>query len=271
MFLGNNFLFEDFKKIARSGKISQGYIFFGEPQIGKFTFAISLANFLENNVFKKPVKTLTETLIIKKAGIDSVREIKNFLWQRPHNSLKRTVIIDNSDFLTAEAQNAILKITEEPPNHALIILIVNNLDNLLPPIISRLSKIYFGRVSNKEMITFLLEDKKIGQQEALKIAENSFGRPGMAIDMITDKEIAMIAAEAERFLKSSGYARSQIIKNLIEEQKERSEILDIFFNFIIIKLRKDPVKNHREIRSVLSRFFLIKSYNVNKRLQIEAI
>jgi DNA polymerase-3 subunit delta' len=271
MFLGNKHLIENFKKLTESARLSHGYIFFGEPQIGKFTFALSLANFLENNIFDIPAKTLSEALMIKQSGIDSVREIKNFLWQKPHNSSKRLVIIDDADSLTAEAQNAILKITEEPPEHALIILIANNVDNLLPPIVSRLNKIFFSRVSNEEIVEFLAKNMKIDNKEAIKIAENASGRPGMALNIVNNKDMARIELEAEKFLRSSGYIRSQIIKNLVEEQKEHPEILDEFFNILLIKLRKDPVKNRQQIKSLLNRFFLIKSYNVNKRLQIEAI
>ncbi|MEK7463306.1 MAG: hypothetical protein AAB621_03035, partial [Patescibacteria group bacterium] len=124
MLCGHKNLKESFSVLFKNGNLSHGYIFFGEPQVGKFSFALSLANFLETGNFESGGKMLSEILIIKESGIDCVREIKNFLWQKPHNSSKRIVIIDNADSLTAEAQNAILKITEEPPEHSLIILIV---------------------------------------------------------------------------------------------------------------------------------------------------
>jgi DNA polymerase-3 subunit delta' len=271
MFIGHQYLVRNFQELAKHGKLAHSYVFFGEPQVGKFSFALSLANFLETKEFDIPEKLLSEILIIKQSGIDCVREIKNFLWQKPNNSLKRIVVIDNADSLTAEAQNAILKITEEPPEHALIILIANNTDNLLPPILSRLHKVYFGRVTEKEIAEFIAKSTGISMPEAVKTAENAYGRPGMALDMINNKELKNIALEAEKFLKSSGYARSQIIKNLIDEQKEKPAILDRFFEILIIILRKDLTKNYQLIRSILSRLFLIKSYNVNKRLQIEAI
>lgn len=271
MFTGNQHLIKNFQGLVKNGQLAHGYIFFGEPQVGKFSFALSLANFLETKEFDIPKKILSETLIVKQTGIDSVREIKNFLWQKPQSSQKRVVIIDNADSLTAEAQNAILKITEEPPEHALIILIANNTDNLLPPILSRLHRVYFSRLTEGEITEFLIQNTEISTPEALKTAKNAHGRPGMALDMITNKELTKIAAEAEKFLKSSGYAKSQIIKNLVDEQREKPEILDKFFDFLLIQLRKDPVKNHQQIKSLLGRFFLIKSYNVNKRLQIEAI
>jgi len=283
MFIGNQYLVENFKKLVKNSSLAHGYIFFGEPQVGKFSFALSLANFLENNEFDAPSKLLSETLTIKKSGIDCVREIKNFLWQKPQNSLKRTVIIDNADTLTAEAQNAILKITEEPPEHALIILIVSNLNNILSPILSRLQKIYFSRIGKNEIRDFLIKDLNIKKEKAEELAVLAYGRPGRAIELINNKELSEIDEMARIFLRSVGFSRSQFIKKLVDDHKarprnelrpatgEKPEMLDRFFESLIVILRKEPVKNYKEIRSVLSRLFLIKSYNVNKRLQLEAI
>jgi len=271
MLCGHKDLKESFSTLSKKGNLSHGYIFFGEPQVGKFSFALFLANLLETEDFDLSGRMLSEVLIIKDSGIDRVREIKNFLWQKPQNSPKRTVIIDNADLLTAEAQSAILKIAEEPPEHALIILIVSNLNNVLPPILSRLQKIYFSRVSKKEIGEFLIKDMGVKKDKAEELAGLAYGRPGRAVDLINNKDLSEADEMAQKFLRSAGYGRSQFIKQFIEDQKEKPELLDKFFENLIVILRKDPVKNHQMIRSVLSRLFLIKSYNTNKRLQIEAI
>jgi len=270
MFLGNEHLVKDFKKLAGNDRLSHGYIFFGENQIGKYTFALSLANFLENKIFELSTKTLSEALILKESGIDSVREIKKFLWQKPVNSKKRIVIINDADALTTEAQNAILKITEEPPEHSLIILIVNNTDNVLPPILSRLQKIYFSRINKKEISNYLVTQLGVKKDIAEKVGEMAMGRAGRAVNLVNNN-FSDIENSVDKFLKSSDYARSQFIKNFIEDQKESPEILDQFFETLIIRLLKDPIKNTSMLKSVLSRLFFIKSYNVNKRLQIDAI
>jgi len=271
MLCGHKDLKESFSALSKKGNLSHGYIFFGEPQVGKFSFALSLANFLETGSFELDGKMLSEVLIIKESGIDCVREIKNFLWQKPQNSAKRTVIIDNADLLTAEAQSAILKITEEPPEHALIILIAGNLNNILPPILSRLQKIYFPRIGKSEIAEYLIKNLSVKQDKAEELALLAYGRPGRAIDLINNKSLSGSEEMAQKFLRSAGFNKSQFIKQLVEDRKEQPEILDRFFESLIVILRKDPVKNHQMIRSVLSRLFLIKSYNVNKRLQIEAI
>lgn len=263
MFIGHEHLARDFKDLVKSGRLAHGYIFFGEPEVGKFYFARHLANLLENGEFEIISRPLQDALILENAeGVDQMRELKNFLWQKPAVSLKRLAIVNNAGNLTPQAQNAILKIAEEPPASATIILIAAQLENLLPPLLSRLQKIYFGRLSDSEMEK-VIRDKKI--------VESAFGRPGRAIRLQSDQLFKEAENYADGFLKSSGVNQSRLIKELVEEQKEKPELLDRFFEFLILKLRENPKKNCGILKSVLHRLFLIKSYNTNKRLQLEAI
>ncbi len=274
MFIGNLYLIEDFKKLIREGGLTHGYIFFGESEVGKLTFAEYLANFLENNEFDFPSRILTDAMVINKKeqenGIESVKKIKTFLQQKPLISKRKTAIIDEADKLTPEAQNFILKIAEEPPSSALIILIVNHLENLFPPLLSRLQKIYFERISEKEIEDFLVNNFKISGEKAKKFAEVSCGRAGRAVNLLNNNFLTEVEEAAKTFLKISSFNRSQLIKKIIEIQKEKPEFLDYFIEFLIVYLRKDPVKNFKLLKEILSRLFLIKSYNTNKRLQIEA-
>lgn len=277
MIIGHQDLVRDFKQLAKKDRLAHGYIFFGEPEVGKFYFAKHLGYLLERGEFEMDGRPLQDALILDDAtGIDAMRELKNFLWQKPNISKKRIVIINNSENLTDEAQNAILKITEEPPESALLILIVNQLDNLLPPLLSRLQKIYFGRLSDEEMSALLkVESLKLN----VKDISMSFGRPGRAVRLSSDKLTAEMEECARQFIKSSGPARSKLIKELIDMNKDlaenspigKSDILDKFFESLILQLRKDPIWNSAVLKSVLHRLFLIKSYNTNKRLQLEAI
>jgi predicted CopG family antitoxin len=141
-------------------------------------------------------------------------------------------------------------------------LVTSQPDNLLPALLSRLQKIYFGRLSDSEMGKVVKEKQ---------IIELSFGRPGRAVRLLSDPLTKEGEQYAAKFLKQESAARSGLIKELVDRQKENPELLDRFFESLILKLKKDPVANFREMKSVLNRLFLIKSYNTNKRLQLEAI
>jgi len=70
-------------------------------------------------------------------SISEIRTIKNFLSQKPYNHLNKVVIIKNADNLAAEAQNALLKVLEEPGLNNYLILTTNQPSSLLPTIHSR--------------------------------------------------------------------------------------------------------------------------------------
>lgn len=70
-------------------------------------------------------------------GIEDVRKLQQKLFLKPYKSTDKASIIHDAHMLTIEAQNALLKILEEPPDHTYIILSAENQDRLLPTIISR--------------------------------------------------------------------------------------------------------------------------------------
>ncbi len=73
----------------------------------------------------------------KTISISKVRDLKRNIFQKPLKLKHKIIIIEEADCLTPEAQNALLKIFEEPPTHAIIILNARNPKNILPTIISR--------------------------------------------------------------------------------------------------------------------------------------
>ncbi|HJN38019.1 MAG TPA: hypothetical protein QF353_04515 [Gammaproteobacteria bacterium] len=73
----------------------------------------------------------------KSVAIDDIRSILNFIYLKPRSASKRIVYIPFAEKLTLQASNALLKILEEPPAHAVFILGVENDALLLPTILSR--------------------------------------------------------------------------------------------------------------------------------------
>jgi len=152
MITGCDELINNFKNLISSDTLSHAYLFFGgdkKTHEEKFIFSLSLANFLEKGIFEEPKQILNETLIISPdekgiIGIDSIRALKYFLWQKPINSVKRMTIVKEAENLTSEAQNAALKIVEEPPEFGLIIFIARTAEDLFPTLASRMQKIYFS-------------------------------------------------------------------------------------------------------------------------------
>jgi len=73
----------------------------------------------------------------KKIGIDTIRRLQIWLQKKPYQALKKIVLVKKAENLTIPAQNAFLKILEEPPKNSIIILTVQNTNLLLSTITSR--------------------------------------------------------------------------------------------------------------------------------------
>ena len=104
MLYGYDNLVKNFRKLIDARALSHAYLFFGEPQIGKFIFTTCLANYVENDKFEEPTAPLLEALVVdfeaetneegkESVGIDKVREIERFLYQTPIGSPYRLAII----------------------------------------------------------------------------------------------------------------------------------------------------------------------------------
>ena len=142
---------EEFKELADKNKLFHAYLFFGQSPEKSYEIAESLANYLETGDFKKPEKFLNDFMAIKpnefgNIGIDQIRDLQGFLYQFPVVSKKRIAVVWKAGALTADSQGAILKIIEEPPQKALVILIADQEDSLFKTILSRVHKIYFSPV-----------------------------------------------------------------------------------------------------------------------------
>ncbi|MBI2195701.1 MAG: hypothetical protein HYU48_01495 [Candidatus Levybacteria bacterium] len=140
----------------------------------------------------------------KAVGIEDVRNIQKKLYLKPIKSKDKAVIINAPNGFTIEAQSALLKILEEPPQNTFIILIVENKNSLLETVLSRCSiieikdKLNFSEDELSELLETLKNLDSMGIGDKLKLAQD-FG---------TNKEEALIFLEKLIFL-----ARDKLIKS----------------------------------------------------------
>jgi len=219
--IGHEKIISVFKGLANSGRLSHGYIFYGPEGTGKKTFASSLANFLEKGVFHKPGILIDSILISPNAegsiGIDESRRLKEFLFMKPNASSRRTAIIDKAEKMTPEAQNAVLKIAEEPPASSLIIIVIKEPELLLPTLLSRFQKIYFPPLKESDVKTWLTEELGLRPAKAAELAKRSFGSPGVCYALTHDEKFKKLIRQAETFLSAPTASLKGFLKDMIDE------------------------------------------------------
>lgn len=117
----------------------------------------------------KNLSRVDPTLIIIEAegsiGIDQVRNLQKSLKLKAGQGESKLAIIKNAERATVEAQNALLKILEEPPDNSIILLETETSGNLLPTVVSRCQKIFAGDGTqlsfSQEESQKMLDDNKI--------------------------------------------------------------------------------------------------------------
>jgi replication-associated recombination protein RarA len=155
--IGHNKIKSDLEHILASKKIPHSILMSGPKGVGKYTMAIAFVKEIfkdlpgVNNRIAKG--TLSDFMYVtteesKDINAAQIREIGEFLSLTAAESRYRVVIINNAEKMNKYASNALLKILEEPPAYAIIIIISHNLASLLPTIRSRCHLLKFYPVSN---------------------------------------------------------------------------------------------------------------------------
>lgn len=131
--------------------------------------------------------------------ISSIREISNFISFSYEENFKRIIIISNAHLMKDEAQNALLKNLEEPPENIIFILCTPYPELLKETILSRCWKINFENLTPDEVKQILINYYNINVELAYKISELSLGSVKTAIeyyeydlDLLLDKVIKIL-------------------------------------------------------------------------------
>lgn len=154
-----------FSSRASQGLCSHAYIVDGEEGIGKLDFALYCARTMLCTEKHKPCsycencrKALEgghpDIYIIgqeKTASIADVRELIRRSGLKPNDADKQIFIVCNAGKLRSEAQNALLKIFEEPPETVAMFLLTDSRASLLPTVLSRGQRIHLDGMSDSQL------------------------------------------------------------------------------------------------------------------------
>ena len=240
------------KHSIQTGKISHAYIFGGEDGSGKNMLASLFAMDLLCRDRSKDGDPCMRCTSCKKAlggnhpdilyvthskpasiGVDDVRaQLVDTIDIRPYESDYKIYIIDEAEKLTPSAQIAILKTIEEPPEYAVILLLADNPDVLLPTIRSRCVVLNMKPVSDTEVRDYLIQNMHVPDYQAEIEASYAQGNIGRAIRAAESSEFIQIVQGAVRLMKSSQNMDTaemiEAMKFMSADQQNVYEYLDIF-------------------------------------------
>lgn len=244
--IGNDGSKEILNNIIISNTISHSYIFSGISGIGKFLFAKEFAKAVLclNNTIKpcgyckscESFENLNNPDVIiideqeESIKTEQIKKLANSVLEKPIQGSRKVYIINNSENMTKEAQNSLLKTLEEPPKYVVIILVTSNENLLLNTIKSRCIKILFNKLSDNEIKEYFLKKSENIDDSII----NVFGGSIDKALKLKDKE-GIYNKVAEIFNKIEDMNELQIlnIKNIIFTDKEEVYSILEYINTIL--------------------------------------
>lgn len=254
--LGNDNIKELLINAVKNNKASHSYMFVGTEGIGKRLIAKEFAKMIlctDENKYCSKCKSCMEFdsdnnpdfRIIEPDGnslkIEQIREFQNKVAEKPIISNRKVYIINDSDKMTAEAQNCLLKTLEEPPEYVTIILIGSNESAFLDTIKSRCMILRFNKISDENIVKFLEENyqTKVNSQIMLDAFQGSIGKAIQLQDKQDEYEqIENIIVNLESRDKIDTLNKADVI---YKAKEEKFEILD-YINIILLDLAKKSGK-----------------------------
>ena len=287
MLYGFDYLQKTFQRLADTRALSHAYLFYGQPQTGKFHFAHALATYLETGTFDVVTRPLQETHVIdfsttvreagdgaptESVGIDAVREIEHFLYKTPALSPYRSVIIRDAHWLTDQAQNALLKILEEPPAHSLIIATAYDASVFLPPVASRFVKVYVPPLSDKEMLDFCSKYDIIKDVTSIK---DAYGRIGRVVASASDT-LSLVAHAQQLALRAGAVGKTSIERRAISDAvydfvSQSPAHWTAFFEQLLLVLHRDVVRHAAALHAVVRLMAQDQLFTLSKRIHLKHI
>lgn len=165
-------------------------------------------------------------------SVDDIRvQVNNNVAVKPYSSRYKVYIINEAEKMTPQAQNAILKTLEEPPEYVVILLLVSNVNTLLPTVLSRCVLLNMKPVRDSLMKKYLMEELRVPDYKADVCVAFARGNVGKAKALASSEEFENVKNEALGLLK---YVQDMeipeivmAIKRIGEYRLEVNDYLDI--------------------------------------------
>lgn len=231
--VGNEKVKEYLNSTIENKNISHSFIFVGKPGIGKKQFAHQYAEMImclqdgkcdgnsvkcdscikfEGNANPDYAEITPDGKTLK---IEQIRNLQARIVEKPITSRRKVYVIDDADLMSEESQNSLLKTLEEPPEYAVIILIVSNESRILPTIKSRCVIIKFQPLTSKEI-------KQV--------------KPELSDDLIQLLEGSLLNAENIE-QKKEQYAQLSNLVNVLENK----QLVEVFNSADLLYKGKDDI------------------------------
>ncbi len=219
--IGQEHIKEHLRATLASGKVSQAYLITGECMQGKEYIARIFANALVcedpgegfdpcgkcKSCIQAASGNNPDIIIVdhEKPNTVSVEDVRAKIVSdasiKPYQSKRKIYILNEAEKMTPQAQNALLKTLEEPPEYVVILLLTTSKAAMLPTILSRCVQLDMRPVEDKLVKKYLMSEVKIPDYHADICVAFARGNIGKARSLAMSEDFEKIKDETIRILK----------------------------------------------------------------------
>jgi DNA polymerase-3 subunit delta' len=168
--------------------------------------------------------------------VGQLRAVQRAAYFKPQGR-RRVFILDGADTMRWTDADVFLKILEEPPDSATLILLAPTPDSLLSTIRSRCLQFHFAPVREEQMEAFLKERTGAKASDRKLLAQLSCGSPGMALTLDLEESSrlrrAVLALLGQAITGEKSGQMFAATAQLAKREKESFEnILDLFYSLL---------------------------------------
>lgn len=243
---------------------------------GKQTIATHIADRLLGNAQKSPYY-LSITNDDKALGIEKIRELQKFMQLKTTGSdtIRRVVILHDADTMTVEAQNALLKILEEPPEDTVLLLTASQPKALRPTIHSRIQAITILAPLKDQIIGHFLNLGYNGTdiERAHTLSNGQVGLMTALLDSETQSPLADQITVAKQLYGMTAFERLAKVDELSKSKESIPGLLFACKRICMTALEQAALKNqdkavqtwHKQLSLIVDTESSLK-YNPNSKL-----
>ena len=210
-FISNEKNIEQLSFLLESGRLPHAIIIEGEEGLGKRALAKELALYLMCrsdgekpcrqcpqchkvlNGYHPDIYEFSATGAPSSFKVDEVRKIIEDSYVRPNEADYKVYILGNCQGMNLSAQNAILKLLEEPPSYVVFILTVSNKTALLDTVLSRSVVISLEGVDIQKGADYIVsQNEELDRADAVNALSAWHGNIGKALDSLEDGKLSKI-------------------------------------------------------------------------------
>ncbi len=236
IFAGNREIKETIKSCILSGRFPHAFIIEGEQGSGRHTLARILAAAAVCEDQNAPCGSCRICDLVTRDGysdvltyspdgatfkIDTVREIRDNAYIMPIEAKRKVNILLDCDKMNESAQNAFLKVLEEPPEFMVFILVCQNAQSLLTTVRSRCVTLTVQNPDSREAVDYISLKTGKPESDISEALENSHGNIGKALDILNGTAAQSLTAAKAFFESVTKRDRLAALKTVLPFEKDR--------------------------------------------------